>query len=721
MLNLIRTKAIAALLVLAALLWSAISPQAAGAYTPYQTEYKDGFGQAVRTQMAYLPGGAFGRDILVPDPKDPSKTPYSPLQKPQDLFIDSQDRLYVADTGNNRIVLFDRAGKLLRIFEVKESPLSQPQGVFVDGEGLIYVADTGNRRVVKLDADGKLLQEFKRPDSKFLPESFKYDPVKLVVDKRGFLYVVTLGGYQGLLQLKPDGGFQSFFGASQTAYSFADSIKRLLYTKEMYQREIAKRPGSITSVTADQDGFLYTVTKEVAKGQVRKHNIAGLDMLAGKSDFGGGGSRRFGETFHRGDEPQLSDLTVDGDGNITVIDAKLNVVSQYDASGNLLFYWGSSLKTADAKLGVVKSPTAIASDSAGSLYVLDGSNNLIQSFRLSEFGALVHEANRLTQDGQYEQSSKLWNEVLRLNAHYTPALLGLAKAAYKQGDYARAQELFLEAGHTGGYSDAFWQSRLEWFQRNFGVLMNAAVIAAVVLYALKRVVRIVRNRRDRGSSQQASAFAEWRGWTPLKRLGSELRHAFYILKHPIDGFSSIRYERKAGPAGSLVMLLSALAAYGFIQAGTGFVFNPSVILDVNLVATFAQFGVLWAGWVVCNYLVSSIIKGEGRFRDVAYGSAYALFPLVLAGIPLTLLSNVMTLSEASIYHFLHFAMYAWVVLLLFWKVQSIQNYSFGETIVSVTLSVVTMAACGVLLFIVYGLTSELWSFIHSIYQEVSIR
>src|SRR5262249_44615941 len=157
------------------------------------------------------------------------------------------------------------------------------------------------------------------------------------------------------------------------------------------------------------------------------------------------------------------------------------------------------------------------------------------------------------------QSSKLWNEVLRLNARYTPALLGLAKAAYKQGNYARAQELFLEAGHTGGYSDAFWQSRLEWFQQNFGVLMNAAVIAAIAFYALKRVLRIVRNRRNQGAVQGESAFADWRGWTPLKRLGSELRHAFYILKHPIDGFASIRYESKAGPAGSLVMLLSALA------------------------------------------------------------------------------------------------------------------------------------------------------------------
>jgi Gluconolactonase len=698
--------------LLASLLWNVVLPQEAAAYAPYTTEYKDSFGEAVRTQMAYLPSGAFGREIVLPDPKDSSKLANSPLQKPQDLFIDGNNRLYIADTGNNRIVVMSREGELLRVIEVKESPLSQPQGLFVDKAGLIYVADTGNHRVVKLDPSGKLLQEFKRPESKFLPDSFKYDPVKLVVDKRGFLYVATLGGYQGLLQLKPDGGFQSFFGASKTAFSVADAIKRVLYTREMYLREIAKLPGSITSVTLDNEGFIYTVTKEVAKGQVRKHNIAGLDMLASKGDFNSGGARRFGETFQAGVKPQLNDLTVDSTGNITVIDAKLNVVSQYDANGNLLFYWGSSALSADPKLGIVKSPTAVASDSDNNLYILDGENNLVQAFRLSEFGALVHQANRLTQDGRYEEGSQLWEEVLRLNAHYTPALLGLAKAAFKQGNYGRAKELFREAGHTGGYSEAYWQARLEWFQQYFGRLMTAAVIAFGVFYTAK-LLFLRRQKRFAGADGRAAG--------RLKRLAGELKHAFYILRHPIDGFIGIRYEGKAGLSGSIIILLLSFIAYGVIKAGTGFVFNPEAVLDLNLLTVWGQLGVLWLGWVVCNYLVSTIYKGEGRFRDVVYGSAYALFPLVPAGIPITLLSNVLTLNEASIFHFLQLAMYLWVGLLLFWKVQSIQNYSVGETVVNMSLSVLTMAVCGVLLFIVYVLTSELFSFIYSIYQEVSIR
>ncbi|UUZ83311.1 hypothetical protein LJK88_05235 [Paenibacillus sp. P26] len=139
--------------------------------------------------------------------------------------------------------------------------------------------------MLRLDKNGKLIKEFKRPESKFLPESFKYDPIKLVVDKRGFLYIATLGGYQGLLQLDPEGNFQSFFGANKTDFSVMDAIKRSLYTREMYLREISKLPGSVASVTIDRNGLIYTVTKDIEKGQIKKLNMAGKDLLTAKDEY----------------------------------------------------------------------------------------------------------------------------------------------------------------------------------------------------------------------------------------------------------------------------------------------------------------------------------------------------------------------------------------------------------------------------------------------------
>lgn len=692
-----------------------LAPGKASAGESYETYYKDQFGQLYRTQSAYRPSGVLGGDIRIPDPDNPGETIRSPLSKPQDLFVDEEDGIYIADTGNNRIVHLDGTGGLIRLLEVPDSPLNGPQGVFVHGNGDIYIADTGNHRIVRLDRDGKLVKTFERPQSKLIPDTFKYDPVKLVVDKRGFLYIATLGGYQGLLQLDTEGRFQSFFGSNKTAFSAADAVKRLLYTREMYAREISKLPGSITSVDIGADGFIYTVTKEVEQAQIKKLNIAGLDQLAVKNENSGKKEERsFGEYIWRsadGSLPQLNDAAVDADGNITVVDTKLNIVSQYDGNGNLLFFWGGQTGGQTAKRGVVTMPSAVETNSRGDLLVLDSENHIIQTYRLSEFGALVHKANSLTQDGRYSESEPLWKEVARQNAYYSPALLGLAKAAYQKGEFERAEKLFREAGWAQGYSDSFWQTRLLWFQNHFGLLMNAAL----VLIGLHLLWRRLRRRI---SAALKDRLALRRRLPPFVK---ELGHISALIRRPIDGFHAIRYEGKAGLAGSLLLFTLAIGSYGVMSSGTNFIFHPESIVSVSVFPGLARFAAIWFGFVVCHYLVSSLRQGEGWFRDVFYGSAYSLFPFLLLGLPLTLLSNAMTLSESAIFAFIENGLYVWVALLFFWQAQGIHNYSVGEAAVNIALSIVTMAVCAVLLFIIYSLTSELWHFIYSVYQEVTIR
>ncbi|TBL68576.1 YIP1 family protein [Paenibacillus thalictri] len=703
------------IVLLAAVAGSAVVPFGAEAAVPYSTNYKDAYERLTWTQSAYYPVEALGKDIYIADPKDPSKSVYSPLVKPKDIFVDDRDQMYVADTGNNRIVLFNEKGRFVKIIDVKESPLNKPEGVFVSPNGDIYAADTGNKRVVKLDANGKLLKEYKRPDSTYLPESFKYDPIKLVTDKRGFLYIATLGGYQGLLQLDPDGKFIGFFGANKTAFSVMDSFKRLIYTREMYMREMSKLPGSAVSVDIDDSGFIYTVTKDVERGQIKKLNIAGKDMLSAKSDFSTvDGQKSYGEfRFPSRDKlkPQLSDITVDQDGNVTAIDASMKYMNQYDASGNLLFFWSGESSAASSRLGVIKTPSAITSNSHSELLVLDEDQGLIQLLRLSEFGAIVHKANKLTQEGKYEESEAYWREAYRLNAYYAPALLGLAKAAYKKGDYAEAQKLFLDAGNQAGYSDAYWQLRLIWFQKHFGTLMNLLIGVALLVIVWKKLLAR-RLRPGRGKE---------RNIPPKYRMLEQIKHVLVLIKHPLDGFIAIRYEGKGGFWSSLLLLVLATVSFGVMQAFTSFVFNPGAVLEVNIVSEIVKFLLLWCGWVVSNYLISAIYRGEGRLRDVAYSGAYAMFPFIVIGLPLTLISNVMTLSEDAIFGFLKTGMYVWIALLVFWKVQAMQNYSIRETAANIAMSLLTMMMLGALIFITFGLSSEMKDFFYSVYQEVIVR
>ncbi|CAM3376301.1 YIP1 family protein [Marinicrinis lubricantis] len=696
-----------------------ITPSHTRADVMYSTFTRDGFGKLVwGIQPAYSPDKIIAHDLVVPDPDDPNIMVPSPMRGPQDVFVTGNDEIYVADTGNNRIVHFDADGSFIRFISLEDDPLSSPHGVFVTDDGLIYIADTGNKRIVKLDPDGRLLQTFGKPESRYIPSDLKFDPIKLVVDKRGYIYVVTLGGYYGAIQLDASGQFSKFFGMNQAPFSAIDAIKKALYTREMYENELSKLPPPITNIAVDQNGFIYTVTsgEDVTSNQIKKLNFEGQNILSNDSSLGEGNSS-FGEYTSRdfsgskGLPVNLIDVATDPQGNFIVIDKQYKYVSQYDASGELLFFWGGQSANSITQLGLVKSPVSIALNSKHDLFILDDQEGVLQKFRLSEFGALVYEANGLTLQGKYLESEEAWQEVMKLNAFYTPAMEGLAKAAYKKGDYERAADLYHQSGNEIGYSESFWQIRLLWMQKHFSTMATGLVIAAAVLFVWSKVWQRIRKKWD------IRAAGNWKS----KKVLGELKHALYVLKHPLDGFTALRYEQKGSILSALIIYAAAYLAIVITVLYTSFSFNKINVRDVNIYMILLQYIVMLGAWIVCNYLISSIYRGEGRFRDTFISTAYALVPIIIIGVPLAVVSNVLTHSEAPIYHYIRFAMVVWIVLLFFWKVQSLQNYSVGETAVNIFLSVFSIAVMAVIALILVGLTNELRIFLYELYQEVTLQ
>jgi len=94
------------------------------------------------------------------------------FKNPQGLALDAANNLYVTDKGNDRVVKLSPDGSqvLLQIAKLdshgKPKPgsgageLRQPQDVAVDANGDIYVADSGNRRIQAFDPTGAFLRQF---------------------------------------------------------------------------------------------------------------------------------------------------------------------------------------------------------------------------------------------------------------------------------------------------------------------------------------------------------------------------------------------------------------------------------------------------------------------------------------------------------------------------------------------------------------------------------
>ncbi|MDE1873440.1 MAG: SBBP repeat-containing protein, partial [Thaumarchaeota archaeon] len=81
---------------------------------------------------------------------------------PFDVTTDSSGNIYVADSGNDRIVKFDPSGNYLMQFGISgndDGQFMDPRGVAVDKSGNLYVADTTNNRIEKLDSSGKFISQ----------------------------------------------------------------------------------------------------------------------------------------------------------------------------------------------------------------------------------------------------------------------------------------------------------------------------------------------------------------------------------------------------------------------------------------------------------------------------------------------------------------------------------------------------------------------------------
>jgi uncharacterized protein (TIGR03663 family) len=135
---------------------------------------------------------------------------------PRGIALDANGNVYVTDTGNKRVLIFDGNGKYLRQIASGMSPtriapdyqfnqpgeLNEPIGIAVDGSGAVYVADTNNRRIQKFDAAGKFVAQW--PISGTNWDAGPYLEPFLALDNAGNLYVTAPTG-QKILKFGPAG------------------------------------------------------------------------------------------------------------------------------------------------------------------------------------------------------------------------------------------------------------------------------------------------------------------------------------------------------------------------------------------------------------------------------------------------------------------------------------------------------------------------------------
>jgi uncharacterized protein (TIGR03663 family) len=130
---------------------------------------------------------------------------------PRDVAVDASGRVFVTDTGNKRVVVFDQDGNLLYQWGgggITGGYFEEPVGIDVDADGTVYVADTWNQRVQVFDSAYTFQREW--PVEAWYGQSVTNKPY-LAVDSQNRVYITDPEGYM-VAVFGPEGDLIATFG-----------------------------------------------------------------------------------------------------------------------------------------------------------------------------------------------------------------------------------------------------------------------------------------------------------------------------------------------------------------------------------------------------------------------------------------------------------------------------------------------------------------------------
>ena len=251
-----------------------------------------------------------------------------------------------------------------------------------------------------------------------------------------------------------------------------------------------------------------------------------------------------------------------------------------------------------------------------------------------------------------------------------------------QKHYQDAMQEYYYAENKSGYSAAFQEYRQIWMRSNFSWL-GLGFLGVIVV-----------------------AGSTW------NRTASFIRRCIT--------WARLQQENAGLWAVPILLVLTILSRVISLSV-VSFHFSTMRPDQIRLIFESGKVLIPWLTWCVSTFLVGEIFYGEGTFRKVVINSAWALWPLILIPIPVSLVTHVITLDEKWIFNGAWYVIWALMIWQFLMVVKNVHAFEFMQSIGMVLLNLVGMMAIWILLGLIYALTAEIFSFISAIALEIYVR
>ena len=201
----------------------------------------------------------------------------------------------------------------------------------------------------------------------------------------------------------------------------------------------------------------------------------------------------------------------------------------------------------------------------------------------------------------------------------------------------------------------------------------------------------------------------------------DLKFPFHIPLRPIKGFWEMKYEKR----GSMKVAFIIMLAYIFTQildwSFSGFLVNNMELENINILWIGATFILPFLLFSISNWCVTSLMQGEGSYKDICMATAYALIPIIVIHLPLIPISNFITLEEAAFYWFFYSFAIFWFVVMVVLGNMIVHQFTIGKTLGTLILTIIVMGIIVFIILLLFSLAQQIYVFFFTIYEEVRLR
>jgi len=655
------------------------------ATSPYKTYTLDGYGKVSETQSAYLAYETI------------SQFDTQFMSNPSDIFVTDDGYIYVADTGNSRILVGNIDGELIRI--IGEGTLVTPKGVCVTDDGNVFVADRDAGAVFEFSNDGELINTYTRPDSPLYGSTQQFLPIKVKVNNTsGTIYVICESNTNGIVELQPkNDGTATFLGYFGTNYASADLktiIYRAILTDEQQAKMVANIPATPDNMDLDEKGLVYTVTRGDEYTTLKRLNIAGTNLISENDAYS-----------------EIPAAVAAGNHDNVYVADQQGYIFEYNSEGEMLFVFGG-LDDGTQRVGLSTLVSGIDVDTEDRIYLLDSDKSQIQVYEPTEFTNLLHEALALYAKGRYTESKEPLQKVLDMNSMFDYANKAMGRAYFQEEDYENALYYARLAKDYDGYSDSYWEVRNLWLKKNLVTL----VIVLVLIYATVKILKMLDKKK--GIFNKVRDFNKK---AMEKKVIDRLSYGKYYMFHPFDASYGIARQGKASIIAPTIILIIFTIFFVVDKYLCGFLWKTIRDGRYEILSDVGTIFIAIIAITACNYLVCTINDGEGTPKKIYTYFCYSLLPYVYITPIIFIFTHILTNNEQFLITLARIVMFTWIIVLGVIGIKEVNNYNVKETVKVILLTIFTILIMALLIFIIYVLWAQVFQFISAIFGEVVYR